>query len=193
MDDKTTIILNIIKCIFFIAIPIGLISAIIKKKIKTRSAIGLIGCSCFIGIMAMAAVVKVDPVDEFMHNVNLKNYEETKRSFKILVQFGPAYLQKIDYNEIIDPVFFQGIKNDTASEYRQIVEKYYKNYTFAKNNVSSDISVEDLKDKLSKLKHALTLIELSEFIDAPMNDLKLEIQERVVFGESLLEKMQPKE
>lgn len=189
MTEYPSIVLYILGGLFFVVVPLFAIIAVVKKKVKVGFAIGISISSFLLGLMAQATVLRVDPVDAFMREVNYKNYEEAKRAYKILIQYGPEYLEKIEYNAIIDPDFFREIKNDVALEYKQLAEQYYQTCSFDGHNEKQESDAAAVKEKLSKLKHALKLITFSESIDFPLDSLKEKINERISAGEILLQEI----
>ncbi|MCL2025728.1 MAG: hypothetical protein FWG92_02855 [Leptospirales bacterium] len=162
---------HLLEAVFYIVIPIIAIFFRIKKKITTGFAVGIAFSSFALGLISVATAVKNDPVSAFMQEVNLKNYEEAKRNYKIVVQYGDAYLNKINEADIIDLSFFQKIREETASEYIKIAKDYYE---------SCSPENDSIKDEdLHKLKHALKLLSMAESIGRPHQELKEKIEKKL--------------
>jgi len=161
---------HLLEAIFYLLIPLIAILFRYKKKITTGFAIGLALSSFVLGLISVATVVRNDPITAFMKEVNLKNYDEAKRSYKIVIQHGADYLKKINEADIVDLSFFEKIKEDTAAEYIKI----------AKDNYESCSSDSDRETGLNKLKHALKLLSMSESIGRPDNELKEKIEKKIM-------------
>ncbi|MDR3237158.1 MAG: hypothetical protein LBT84_01510 [Spirochaetia bacterium] len=165
----------LLQAVFYLLIPITAIFFRYKKKITTGFALGVSFSSFALGLLSVATVVRADPLAEFMREINHKNmnYEEAKRKYKIIVQGGPNHLEKIKTEDIIDPSVFQKIKEDTASDYKKTAGDIYKSCAL------KDVTEDQLRENTAKLKHALKLLEMSESIGIPQNELKNKIEEKL--------------
>ena len=162
---------HLLEAIFYILIPVIALFFRIKKKITTGFAVGIALSSFVLGLVSVATAVKTDPVSAFMQEVNLKNYDEAKRNYKIIIQHGSDYLNKINEADIIDLSFFQKIKEDTAGEYIKIAKDYYESCSFENDSIK--------EDDLHKLQHALKLLLMSESIGRQDRELKGKIEEKL--------------
>ena len=183
MPELTGSIKLLTQAVFYIVIPLAALFFRFKKKISTGFAAGIILSSFMLGLLTVATVVRVDQVDAFMREVNYKNYEEAKRSYKILIQSGPQYLEKIKYDEIIDQAFFERIKKDIASEYEDVARRYYSEYSLAPDADCSAVSSEE--EKLNNLKHAYKLLDLSNSIGIRHEDLEKKLADKITESESI--------
>ena len=161
----------LLEIIFYLCIPLTALFFRYRKKITTGFAVGVSLSSLILGLISVATVTRNDPVSVFMKEVNLKNYDEAKRSYKIIVQHGSDYLNKINEADIIDLSFFKKIKEDTAGEYIKIAKDNYESCSFEDDS--------DKKAALDKLKHALKLLSMSESIGRPYPELKDKIEKKI--------------
>jgi len=187
MDNWMEITRIIIKAVFFAIVPGVVIYYRIKKKVKTGFAIGLVFTSLFFGMMA-ATSVKEDPTSKFIELVNLKKYDEARKAYKVLVQWGPEYLEKINENEIVDIELFNRLKKDVISEYQGIAEKYLQKYTVSENSECSKFQTE--MNNLGSLKHARNLVLYSESIGGTHDTLSKELQEKIDNGTKIINLME---
>jgi len=162
---------HLLEAIFYLIIPLTALFFRYKKKITTGFAIGIALSSFALGLISIATAVRNDPVSAFMKEVNLKNYDEAKRSYKIVIQHGVDYLNKINETDIIDLSFFKKIKEDTAAEYIKIAKDNYESCSFENDSTG--------EANLDKLKHALKLLSMAESIGQPNPELKDKIEKKI--------------
>ena len=165
----------LLEAVFYLLIPLTALFFRYKKKVTTGFAVGITLSSLILGLISVATTVRSDPVPLFMREVNLKNYDEAKRGYKIIIQHGPDYLNKINEADIIDLSFFEKIKKDTADEYIKIAKDNYESCSFEDDS--------NREAGLDKLKHALKLLSMSENIGYPQPELKSKIEKKIADAE----------
>jgi len=161
----------LLEAVFYLLIPFAALFFRYKKKITTGFAAGVILSSFALGLISVATAARNDPVSAFMKEVNLKNYDEAKRRYKIIIQYGPDYLNKINEADIVDLSFFKKIKEDKAGEYIKIAKDSYESCSFENDSAK--------EAGLDKLKHALRLLSMAESIGHPYPELKDKIEKTI--------------
>jgi len=183
MSDWMEILRIVLKVVFWGILPAVIFYYRYKKKFTTGFSIGAVITCLIFGVLSIATV-KEDPVTKFMTAVNTKNYEESKKSYKVLIQYGPEYLKKIQRNEIIDLEFHEKLKKDIISEYHGIADRY--NRTVAVKKITTcDKYVEEMR-KFQKLKHAIVLLNYAGHIGGVFSDLETSLQEKISAAEPVV-------
>ncbi len=175
----------VLKVLFWGILPLIIFYFRYKKKLTTGFAIGSV-LTCLIFGLLSVATVKEDPVERFMHSVNMKEYDQAKRDYKILIQYGPEYLEKVDESQIIDPVFFQKVKKDVLDEYFKIATRYEKDCRVKKIFHCKDVVTQE--KNLHRLKHAETLLKYAGYIGGEDKKLSESLKKKIAVGEELMEK-----
>ena len=183
MSDWMEILRIVLKVVFWGILPAVIFYYRYKKKFTTGFSIGAVVTCLIFGALSIATV-KEDPVKKFMTVVNAKNYEESKNSYKVLIQYGPEYLKKIQGNEIIDIEFHEKLKKDIISEYHDIADRYNRTVTVKKIN-TCDKYVEEMEN-FHKLKHAIVLLKYAGYIGGAFSDLEKSLQEKISAAEQVV-------
>jgi len=187
MFDWLKILQIVLKFLFWGAIPLAVIYYRYKKTISTGFAVGIIISTFLLGLMSVATV-KQDPIKVFMNRVNSKNYEESKKAYKIIIQYGPEYLEKIDESQILDLVFYEKIKKDIQDEYFTIASRYLNQFSVASNADCKELVTQ--QGYLHNLKHAVTLLNYSKNIGKAHDDLEKKLQVKIQDGEKVMAEME---
>ena len=148
---------------------------------------GIIISTFLLGLMSVATV-KQDPIKVFMDRINSRNYEESKKAYKIIIQYGPEYLEKIDESQILDLVFFEKLKKDIQDEYFDISSRYVDQFTVAGDSDCKDLITQ--QKYLHNLKHAVTLLNYSRSIGKAHEDLEKKLQSKIQDGEKSMAEME---
>lgn len=159
-----------VKIIFWAALPAFAIYFRIRKKIRTGFTIGIIFISLAAGLITTATVRRAsggDPVKTFVAKLNDCDYEGALRSYKIVVQYGPAYLQQIKPTDVTNPALYEQVRAAAADDYVSIANKLYS---------ECQKGVDEKDAAADKLTHALKLLAMAESIGAPAPKLKADIQ-----------------
>ncbi len=175
-----------IRLFFILVIPIVVIFFRIKNKIKTGFAIGLIVTSFMLGIIVSSSV-RVDPYDTFERHINSGNREEARKALKVIIQYGPEHVEKIDEGDIIYRDLYRELKADITREYVGIARRY--NSRYAVTAADSCDELEEAEKNLAGLKHAVRLLEYSESIGGSHEDLKNELQGKIDAGEPVFRRL----
>ncbi len=183
MSDWMEILRIALKVLFWGVLPIAIIYARYKQKLATSFAIGSI-LTCLIFGLLSVATVEEDPVIKFMTSINEKDYNNSNKNFKILVQYGPEYLEKIDTNEIIDLEFFEKVKKDIIREYQEIASRYNETEPVVKITECKNLVREERK--LHKLKHAKMLLTYAGYLNYKNKKLNASLDEKIGISEKLM-------
>lgn len=183
MSDWMEIVRLALKVLFWGILPAVIFYYRYKKKLTTGFSIGAVLTCLIFGVLSIASV-KEDPVSEFMTAMNTKNYEESKRNYKVLIQNGPEYLEKIKSNEIIDLEFFEKLQKDVIAEYHGIAESYNRTVTVQKVK-TCDKYVKEIRN-FQKLKHAILLLKYAGHIGGVFTDLERSLQEKISAAEPVI-------
>ena len=178
MENVMSMVQTGLKAVFWFLIPGAVVYFRYKKKITTGFAAGLIVTSFFLGLFASATVqeARTDPVDEFIAEMN-DNTGEAKKALKILVQYGPEYLEKVDETKIIYIDRFKQIKQELIVEYEEIAREYYATYS-----VDGEVDCGKYitqKNNFGYLLHAMKLIEYSESLGGKHDVFKKNLKEKI--------------
>ena len=185
MENWLSISKIIVKFVFYFFIPALTIFFRFRKKIKTGFAVGIILTSFILAIFGTASISE-DPFISFEKHINNKNHDEAKRSLKIIIQFGPNYVKKINENKIVYKDLYKKIKKELISEYEEIGQRYLNEYNI--NDTDCSRLVKN-KENLSNLNHGITLINFSESIGGKHAVLKNQLLERVNKGDIIISKL----
>ena len=186
MDDYYNIARVIIALIFVIFIPCAVIYFRIKKKIKTGFAVGLIMTSLLLGVITYSSVRK-DPVEEFITLFNDRQFDEAKRAYKIIIQYGPDYIGKVDAQSLIYHKQYKNMINEIIHEYSEIISRYLNTYDI---NECSDCShYRREKKKLGYLNHAKRLFSYAESLGYKNEFNKKRLDQKIKIGSERLSVM----
>lgn len=170
MADGQPMLQYALKIIFWGIIPAALIYFRLIKKIRTGFTLGVICLSAASGLIAMATVQRIavgDPATVFIRELNSGSYENALRSYKILIQYGPDFLQRVKSEHIQDEAFFQRVREGADEEYRSIAERICNECAAGK------YQPEEASDKL---RHALKLLAMSESVGISHMELKEKLE-----------------
>lgn len=188
MHDMKDMLQMGLKVVFYFIIPAVVIYFRIKKKIKTGFAVGILMLSFILGVL-FSASFQQDPVEQFMNNIN-NNSSETKKSLKILIQYGPEYLHKIDENKIIYPDVYKKLKDELIYEYSSIAEDYYNKYSIEETGDCSEYVAK--KNIFENLLHGMKLIEYSESIGGRHEELKKRLAKKIENSKEIIDIIEKK-
>jgi hypothetical protein len=175
MDHWQDMIQMALKGVFFVAIPVFAVYFRVKKKMKTGFTVGIILTSFVLGILASASFHD-DPLESFYGAINNAT-EDAKPALKIIIQYGPPMIEKIDEERIIYKDRYDGMKKELIKEYGEISARYYKTYTVDGDAECSDYMTQ--KINFGNLQHALQLITYSESIGGRHESLKADLELKI--------------
>ncbi len=178
-----------IRIVFIMIIPVIVIFFRIRKKIRTGFAIGLIMTSFILGII-VSSTVRLDPYDTFEKHINSGNREEARKALKVIIQYGPEYVEKIDEGSIIHRDLYRNLKSDIIREYTGIAGRYNRKYSVPETTSCEDL--DRVEENMEKLNHALRLMGYSESIGGSRRELKKELQKKVAAGEPVYQQLSEK-
>lgn len=188
MGETTEFIRLGLKVIFYFILPGIVIYFRIRKKINTGFAVGVLLLSFVIGVLTSASFQK-DPVDLFINQIN-NNASEAKGSLKILIQYGPEYIEKIDENKIIYKDEFKKLKAELIKEYSSIAQDFYNKYTVKESTDCSEYLTQ--KNYYGYLLHAMKLINYSESIGGRHEELKNRLSKKIDNSKLIMDSLEEK-
>lgn len=177
---------NALKAVFYVIIPGLLVFARIKGKLSTGFMLGAMITSILLGLIVVGSAHR-DPVDTFMEQVNARQFDDARKSYKILVQFGESHLDKVNEEKIIYKEEFNAMKNSIYTEYIQIAEKNNEKVT-----VDSDAgcsSLPGLQKNMADLHHALKMLDYAALIGDDRIDMRKSVKEKLQSSTRLVEKL----
>ncbi|HOO70405.1 MAG TPA: hypothetical protein PK926_01500 [Spirochaetota bacterium] len=175
MDDWQQYLHMAVKILFILVIPGIALFFRFKKKIKTGFAVGIMLTSFVLGIIASASIQK-NPLEEFYYSIN-NNFDEAKSDYKIIVQYGPEMLEKIDESRIIYKDKYELLKKELIGEYSEIAQRYANLYTVSDTGNCKDLLTQ--KYNFQNLENALQLVEYSESIGGKHSELKTSLENKI--------------
>jgi hypothetical protein len=184
--EWTGLLKNLVKVVFYIALPAAVIVLRVQKKITTGFGVGLVLTSIILGVIGAASIQK-DPVDEFMESINSRNMEEARKDYRILVQYGEEKLSQINTEKIVYIDDYRAMKGEVYREYLEIVNRYLKEYKI--EGLSSCSGLSQLEDNLSKLEHAELILGYAELVGEEKPGLRNELEGRLNHGEDRLKEL----
>lgn len=176
MENYLYVYQIIIKVLFYLLIPAAVIFFRIKNKLKTAFALGLIFTSFILGIFGTASITE-NPIGKFEDLINQKKRDESKKALKIIIQYGPEYVEKIDERKIVYMDLYREIKLELIEEYNEIAQKNYREFD-VDESLPCD-SLFDNENSLGQLKHAMRLIGYSESIGGQHDFFKHKLNNKI--------------
>ena len=180
MEINLKIIQIIIKVIFLGIIPFFLVYFRFRKKISTGFAVGAFLASFIVSLIGVASVY-TDPFDSFYDSINSNSYEEAKKNYRIIVQYGPDKLSKIDEDKVIYKKHYKRMRKELVTEYENIADRYlHKNDI---KEIKDCGKLFDYEKILNNLRHALRLSNYALSLGGKNEELKNIIAKRINEGE----------